>query len=195
MNKLLLIFIFLTGIFYSLLIPGNKNYVLKNNSIFKVSGTSSLHSWDMTSHSASGEAVMEIADNTIKKITSLDIIIPVKSLKSGINSIDNIAYDALKSNFYPEVKFSLQKIIMLVPGDNSTLITATGNLFIAGENRIITLNGNGEIQGEEICFEGAHTMKMTDFNIKPPIALLGAIKTRDSISVTFKVNFLLNRPL
>lgn len=109
--------------------------------------------------------------------------------------MDNIAYSSLKSDAYPNIEFTLLKINKITNEGNSSVIDADGSLLVAGNKRTVALKATGEIQNDEICFEGNHSMRMTDFGIKPPAALLGTLKTGDSISVYFKVIFKPKRPM
>lgn len=189
------LFIFLSGIFSSFLNPGTEQYVLTGNSIFKVTGTSSLHDWEMTSRIATSESAIDLSGDSLKDVKSLRVTVPAKSLKSGNTIMDDIAYSSLNADAHPDIEFSLQKINSITAEGNSKVIDATGSLLVAGNKRMVNLKATGEIQGDEICFEGNHSMKMTDHGIKPPTALLGALKTGDSISVYFKVIFKPKRPM
>lgn len=56
-----------------------------------VSGTSTIHDWKMLTQSASGQAIITVMDNKITDIERLEIIMPVRTLKSGKAQMDNNA--------------------------------------------------------------------------------------------------------
>jgi hypothetical protein len=41
----------------------------------------------------------------------------------------------------------------------------------------------------KLVFEGSQKIKMTDYGVAPPTALLGVLKTDDDIVLSFKTNF------
>jgi hypothetical protein len=46
------------------------------------------------------------------------------------------------------------------------------------------------MQGKEkLTFEGSQTIKMSDYNIVPPVALFGALKTGNEITINYKTTF------
>jgi len=64
-------------------------------------------------------------------------------------------------------------------------VVATGNLTIAGSTNSIELPFNLNINGGKVLLEGKKALKMTDYNIDPPKALLGTITTGDEIEVHY----------
>jgi len=119
----------------------------------------------------------------------LDVWIDIKSIKGSKGSrMDKITWKALKMDTYPRITYSLKKIKSIEKTDSGFLISANGLLSIAGtENPIelkvkVTLLPNGDI-----LFESSKWLKMTDFNVDPPTAMFGALKTGDDISLDFKI--------
>jgi hypothetical protein len=41
----------------------------------------------------------------------------------------------------------------------------------------------------EWVFSGSKILKMTDFNVEPPVVLMGTLKTGNEITVTFEARF------
>ncbi|PKP14722.1 MAG: hypothetical protein CVU07_13420, partial [Bacteroidetes bacterium HGW-Bacteroidetes-23] len=74
----------------------------------KISGTSSLHDWDMVSESATGKLVATAEGNKLMTINSLVVEMPAESIKSGKGGMDKNAYKALKTNQFKTVKFDLK---------------------------------------------------------------------------------------
>jgi len=65
-----------------------------------------------------------------------------------------------------------------------------GNLRIAGKTQPATLKADWKSVSGGIQISGSYALKMTDFGISPPTALLGVMKTGDGI--TLEYSFLLN---
>src|SRR5690349_5884 len=69
--KLLVIIISFLGI--SSLASAQKNYALDSKSTFSVSGTSTLHDWEMKSGSGTGTANLAIVNSKLTEIESLSV--------------------------------------------------------------------------------------------------------------------------
>lgn len=148
----------------------------------EVAGTSSLHDWteDVTEMSSTLNA--EVADGKILKVTGIKATIPVKGLKSGKGGMDDNTYKALKQKEHPNMTYSIKSF-----GIDGDEIHLTGNLTIAGTTKSVKFHAKYKVEGEKITFEGKHAFKMTDFNIDPPTAMMGTIKTGDDITITFNL--------
>ncbi|GAA0893517.1 hypothetical protein GCM10009122_31960 [Fulvivirga kasyanovii] len=160
-------------------------YTLTINQEFKVSGTSTLHDWDMVSDDATGEGQITIENQKITRINSLVVTLPTKSLKSGKGSMDDNAYEALVAKKYPEIQFELIEIETIT--DQS--LQAKGNLTITGTTSLVSLQVDYVITGNTVQFSGSFPITFTQFNIEPPKALLGTIKTGDKLQISFETTF------
>jgi hypothetical protein len=81
----------------------------------KITGTSTLHDWEMVSTQATGEAVLLQQDGKLKEIQKLSVQMPAESLKSGKSAMDKNTYAALDTKKHKEIRFVL------------TSMTATGS--------------------------------------------------------------------
>src|SRR5690554_933972 len=63
----------------------------------KVSGTSTLHDWEMVSTQATGEAVLVEQDGKLQQIQKLSVKMPAESIKSGKGAMDKNTYAALNT--------------------------------------------------------------------------------------------------
>ena len=79
---------------------------------------------------------------------------------------------------------SVQKI-----SDTIYSLSISGELMVAGVTKKIDIKVTLSKKNQLIMVDGNHQLKMTDFGINPPKALLGAIKTGDEIEVKFKSVF------
>ena len=64
-------------------------------------------------------------------------------------------------------------------------VRTTGDLTINGTTHTIQMNVRGKATDSGFRFTGQHALKMTDFGISPPTAMLGALKTGDQVTVHF----------
>lgn len=159
-------------------------YRLAPSPELKVEGGSSLHDWNMVSNVAKGEGRFILEGNRFKGINSLQVTMEAESLKSGTKGLDNNAYKALDTKKHPEVKFTLRELT----GEGTTY-QAKGEFTIAGVTKPASFPVKVTQSGEKITFEGSHSTTLSTFSIDPPTALMGTVKTRDAITISFKAIF------
>lgn len=185
-KKTQLFFVFLMSIGIGL---NAQNTLIESD--FTVAGTSTLHDWTMTTKSASSSSSMEISDAGLE-IKSFTLSIRAESLKSGKTTMDDIAYDALKSKKNPNIQFKLSNVSSITKSGNTYNIQAKGILTIAGKSCNVNITGKASINNNQIKIYGSKTIKMTDFDMEPPTAMFGTIKTGDTITINYNLTFRTN---
>ena len=144
----------------------------KANSQLSVMGTSSLHDW---------ASIVEKFDASTtlagKELTNVKFEATVKSIKSGKSGMDKNTYTALDADHYPKISFSATSL--KIDGDK---LTGSGSLTIKGKTNQIPVNLMIQEKGAYII-SGEINLKMTDYGVEPPTALLGTIKTGDAIKL------------
>ena len=160
--------------------------IIPQSSVINVHGTSNVHDWDMKPNKINGELGL----SSSKQINSLLIKLEVKSLKSGNGIMDGKTYDAFEYKKNPYIVFQLTDASQAKLTDNDTEITLTGNLSFAGATRKISIKTTVKItKNGEYQLKGSVPLKMTDFGMKPPTAMLGTMKTGDAVTIKFDVTF------
>ncbi|HMQ60573.1 MAG TPA: YceI family protein [Flavilitoribacter sp.] len=168
-------------------ITAQASYAVKSAKL-TVAGTSSLHDWESNAGKVLITGQLAVNNNTIAKNGNFEVKVPVKSIKSAKGKImDNKTYDALKAEEYPNIRFLLTDLSYKSTSDKSGQLTATGNLTIAGATRSETLTMTCTLAGNDLTIKGSKKLKMTDFKVDPPTALLGTLKTGDDITINFEV--------
>ena len=152
-----------------------------------VTGTSTLHDWEEVAEQKSGTITL---DNTgeLPKINDLKFVVEAESLKSGKGAMDKNTYKALETKDHKQIVFELKSVKSISPitaSSNKYKVVANGNLTIAGSTNAIDLPFNLTIAEGKVLLEGKKGLKMTDYNIDPPKALLGTITTGDEIEVHY----------
>src|SRR5215216_5624819 len=154
-----------------------------------VSGTSNIHDWNMTSPALICNAQMTY-DNTGSEsalnVSHLEFSVAVKTLKSGKEKMDDKTYTALKANTHNTITFKLISATALPYKKDAFNIQSIGTLTIAGVTRRIDMTVACQIKpdGTIICI-GSKKLKMTDYNVEPPTALLGTIRSGNDITISF----------
>jgi hypothetical protein len=154
-----------------------------------ISGTSTLHDWVSSVTKINSDVQVQWKDGRLATIDKLIIRIPAESIISTKGRImDNKTYEALKSEEHPNIRFQLKTADVVYKEGNYT-IQSTGLLTIAGQSKTIRLTANAQpIAGGGLTFTGAYTLKMTDYGIEPPTALMGSIKTGDEITIDYSLS-------
>jgi polyisoprenoid-binding protein YceI len=159
----------------------------------KVLGTSNLHNWSMEAKDLSCTAKFGFApagNGQPQSLTTFDLSIPVRDLKSGESSMDSRAYNALKADKYATILYKSTSAV-IVPGQkNQFQVKSTGSMTIAGVTNPVTLNATCQVNPDgSIACNGSEQLKMTDYQIKPPVFMLGALKTGDVLNINFSLTF------
>lgn len=153
----------------------------------KLSGTSTLHKWAMNARTFNGEAQFGFkADHQLISLKGLTFSLAVLDLKSGENGLDKNAYKALKNNEYKDITYKLISATISPEKDNKYLIRARGSLTIAGVTKEVNMEVQCIVNDEAtITCTGSEKLNMTDYAVKPPTFMLGAMKTGDAITLDF----------
>lgn len=155
-------------------------YKINDGSRITVNGTSNLHAWTMTTGSFNSDASLDLKGQQLQDISSLSFSLPVTNLKSKEDLMNTRAYKALKSPQFSKITFRLTQATVV---SSQRTINATGNLTIGGKTNLITIESNYLINGDEITIKGAKSIKMSDFDIKAPSFMLGALKTGNEVII------------
>ncbi|MGE0077740.1 MAG: YceI family protein [Bacteroidales bacterium] len=163
-------------------------YEIKSYSIV-ISGTSNLHDWTADVEKVSGSLKLKIENGKISDIQNVEIVVDAASLKGSKGSIMNSKInDALKSEKYPKINFKSTQLGSITENAGVNHINSTGILTIAGVSKSINIDSSGKLlPNGDIELSGIKKIKMTEYKVKPPTAMFGALTTGDEITIAFKV--------
>jgi polyisoprenoid-binding protein YceI len=151
-----------------------------------VGGTSSLHDWQSVVEKVEAKGFCTVEKNELVDIKNVVVKIPVTSIKSTKGRVmDNKTYEAFNYEKYPSIIFTLasQKINTA----NST-IDVKGTLSMGGTTNPIDLKLNYKVlPNDELQVTGSKKLRMTNFKMEPPTAVMGTIKVGDEVVVTFEL--------
>jgi hypothetical protein len=167
----------------------------------QIDGTSNLHDWTIKGTVIQGyidvnetyplnPQTAELSDlEQVLKSVKAHVEIRVRSLKSGHSGMDKNTYKALKADQCPNILYDLEQISIRTrpqPPQMTATVDTTGRLSVAGATRQIHMPVTVELLGDrQFKLSGQITVKMTDFGISPPTALLGVLKTGDEMTIRF----------
>jgi hypothetical protein len=155
----------------------------------KLSGTSTLHNWAMDAKTFSGQAQFKFSPGTANQLSTLKDLsfsLVVQNLKSGESGLDKNAYKALKTGQYKDIDYKLISAIVSPEKDGKYLIKTKGNLSIAGVTKLVAMDVYCVVNKDgTLTFTGSDKLEMTDYKVKPPTFMLGAMKTGDAITLNY----------
>lgn len=192
MNKLI---IFLTIGIGFMLSAWNINQVNQQRMVmgispeFVITGTSTMHDWEMKTTQARGQGNVVIVDQKITEVSDLSVTIQAKSLESGKSAMTSNALKALKAEQHPTLTYRLTEITSSWPGGKGVILNTKGTINIAGVTKNITMPVEAYLQNGKAHFSGKANIKMSDHNMEPPSFMMGTVRTGDEVSIQFNVHF------
>jgi hypothetical protein len=120
-------------------------------------------------------------------LQKMELVIPVMALKSKDKALDKNMYKAMKADKFANIAFRLSAY-EVTPSTTSRVashVKATGTLEISGETNPIELEMETTPVGNTLKVLGQYGLLMSDYGIKPPTMMMGAIKVRDPVVIRF----------
>lgn len=155
-------------------------------SVVRVEGTSTLHAWKMESPSIQGQIQAPTPDNWNAPAKAV-VTIPVTSIKSEHAKMDKLMAEALKAKAHPEIRFEMTAATPRNADGNAFVLETRGKLTIAGVTRDVAFDVQGSHNADgRYTLVGQAPIRMSEYGIKPPTAMMGTIKTGDDVKVTFR---------
>ena len=177
------VLIIITG---TVIVQAQNNFSVKTMS-GSIKGTSTLHDWQSEITKIDFRGDFDEEGNTLKAIRNVEVKIRVESIKSTHGKkMDNKTYESFKSTSNPFITYTLSTARVEEGLNRSVSITATGNLSMAGKTKVVSISAVGKVLGNgDLQVSFSKQLKMTEFEMKPPVMFLGTIKVGDEITVQF----------
>jgi polyisoprenoid-binding protein YceI len=160
-----------------------------------ISGTSNIHTYTASTATATitraqfaGAAVgSDFWTNVLRPgaVEAFEVAIPAATLTSPREGLDKNMHKALDVKNHPTITFRLLRLE--ATSASAATLRAVGVLQIAGAEREIAIDIATEQKGSGVVVTGQLPLLMTDFGIKPPVAMLGMLKTDPKVTVAFEV--------
>lgn len=175
----------------TLKLQAQNQYALASGYTITINGSSNVHDWTETAGKATGDALITWNPDGSFTINGLSFKIEVAAIESEHGSImDNKTYDALKAKSYPYITFKMTSVKSIVKSGTGYQVKITGDLTIAGKSRNIEISGMAYVkENGRLLFEGSKGLKMTEYGVEPPTAMMGAMQVGDDVTIKFKVYY------
>ena len=151
-----------------------------------VEGTSTIHDWEMLTSVISGSADIATEGDQLV-ISNTKILLAATDLKSDNSGLNDKAHEALKVKKHPTITFTQTGKLLVTPNGADFSAIVLGNLTIAGKTKAVSIPVSGNTLQNKLKVNGKVALKMTQFDMNPPRAMLGAIRSGDDITINFEV--------
>lgn len=102
--------------------------------------------------------------------------------------MDEKTRDALRSEEYSQLYFNSSSAAKLVQTADGFTGYIAGRLVIAGQARDVELKFDGRVlDGNKLWIKGSRGLLMTEYEIEPPKAMMGALKTGNEVIVEYEI--------
>ena len=162
-------------------LPDDENSIL-------IEGTSNIHDWEIIVEGFTSELDLTQEKNKALSVTSINLTIPVESLKSGKSKMDKNTYKALESDAYALISFKSRTPAFfeeVAPGVYQAEVK--GNLSISGTSKAVEIPLKLYKSPEGYTLKAEKELTMLDFDIEPPTALFGTITTGEIVNIKFNL--------
>lgn len=157
-----------------------------------VHGTSTLHEWTATAQKISDYPDQLTIDlEAGSQIAAFGFSVIANSLDGGRgSSMNNKINKALLADTHEQITY-IQKgaAEIIAKEDGSLYLVSNGILNLAGVEKEISVDVNLVEEEGRLVLTATENFVMSDFNIEPPTAMFGQIKTNDDISIQFEFTY------
>jgi hypothetical protein len=155
-----------------------------------INGTSNVHDWSSKATTVVVSSDFGLNSTSLEKINMATVKVQTKSLKSTKNSdiMDDRTHSTLKADKFPEITYVFTKVLSVQQSGGETIMNIAGNLTLGGVTKPTDLTirikalPNGEFE-----VKGTRKILMSNYGIKPPSFMLGAMKVGDEVTLTYDV--------
>lgn len=173
----------------------SNSVTLLEESTMQIDGTSNVHDWtadveQMDFDISFDQSAVE-GESLQNPVTDLSLTVPVEGLESGKGRMNNKIYDALKKDDHPTITFEMSSSELTeTTSDTGFMLNTSGTLTVAGTSNEISLPVEGTIQDDgTFKFTGSYEIDMNDYNVDPPSAMFGAVKSGEMVTINFELFF------
>jgi polyisoprenoid-binding protein YceI len=170
--------------------------VLPESSI-QIHGTSTVNSFVCASTAIDGWAQLEGSGR--RADSSVNVVVPVRSFDCGKRKMNADMQAAMKAGSHPAIQFELSEAVLVdgpASGNGDHRLLVDGRLRLAGSERAVSFFVSGrETTDGKMYVTGHAPLRMSDFGIDPPSALLGLVQANDRIEVHFNLVAVVEHPM
>jgi len=178
------------------------HFVTSPESKLYLTGDSTLHKFRSVAFgfAAAGELQAQIKSGDVAamraalfkgKMVSFILRVPVIKMKSERDGLDENLQKALSAAENPEITFRMTSYeAYSTDEDTRIMVRAEGTLRAAGKERKTMIEGIVNLSGNSFTLSGSTELLMSEFDVKPPVLFMGAVKTDDKVVIHFDLRMI-----
>ncbi|MFL5383497.1 MAG: YceI family protein [Longimicrobiaceae bacterium] len=153
-----------------------------------VEGTSTARAWRCESTRAVGTAAAGTTElSQLANVGSASVTVPVATLDCRNTTMNGHMRNALKADQAPEIRFRASSVSVTPTSADAGTAELQGTLSIAGAERPVTINATVARENGQLRVRGSKRITMTEWGVRPPSLMLGAMKVAPAATVGFDV--------
>ncbi|HSV76596.1 MAG TPA: YceI family protein [Bacteroidales bacterium] len=160
-----------------------------NGHEISILGNSNVQRWSAVVPRVNANADIVVNNGRIEAISRLQVEIDATAITgSEGNIMTNKIQETLSTRQNPRIIFRMNRVNGITHNGSEFNVNATGNLIIAGVTRPVEITAQGRVlPNGDIQISGVEELKMTSWQLEPPRAMLGALRTSDDFTVNFLI--------
>jgi polyisoprenoid-binding protein YceI len=158
-----------------------------------ISGTSTVHAFSCKTSRIDATLVVDRGytkdlTKVARPIVSVRVEIPAKSLDCGNGKMNDNMYGTLKAKDNPTITYVMSGYDLEDATASGFAAKTEGVLTIAGKGKTISMAVKADrVEDTKATAKGEQAILLTDFGIKPPSFMLGALKVGNEIKIKFNL--------
>ena len=161
------------------------SYYKDCNSYILINGGSNISTFSFTYSTSSLSDAWQIIE--IKDTGFLSVAVPVREFEASNSLMYDDFLKLIKASEFPFLKIILPKELLKEAYKTERTSYPEIEIMLAGVTRIYRIDCNLYNCGNNLFIQGLKTIKLSDFNIQPPVKLNGLVKVKDEIEVNFEL--------
>jgi polyisoprenoid-binding protein YceI len=166
---------------------GHRSELLVESRVW-VDGTSNREDWTVDATELRGYVVLEPAGASWAIREGRFTVTARRMISKHGVIMDRLMHGALRANAHPDIVYELASAGSVPNGAGTVGLATTGRVTIAGVTKDIEQEVQVERMGDgRLRFTGSSPVLMSDFDMKPPTAMFGALRTGNRVVVNFEL--------
>lgn len=168
-------------------------FKIGSESVLSIRGTTNVNSFECFAKQQFPEQTTRLVMNGHNRVVEFDdmkLMLRVEALDCENNRMNADLCDALKAEDFPHIVIRLHDARIEDADSRAEWVPVSvrSSLTISGQTRMSTIKARMKRMADgSLRFTADHGIKMTDYGVQPPTALLGLIKVKDHIVIHFDV--------
>lgn len=168
-------------------------FTLTGDSELYIDGTSNVHDWTCDVSSVSGTMAVDTANVRSQAgpdFQNARVRVPLSAVDCGRDGMTENLHEAMKAEDHPAVRYRAVSTSVKPHPDSSGWfqVTTAGPMTVAGSTRTAKVVAAGQrLDDGRLRLAGETSLDMTNFGVDPPTAMLGALRTGETVTIRFDV--------